>query len=70
MKTDLAKELRKAATRSGLSMLQIAKRTKMPYASIHNFIACGRDMTLRNASKLCDLFALELRASRRQKGGR
>lgn len=69
VKTDLAKDLRKAAARSGLSMLQIAKRTKTPYASIHNFIACGGGMTLRTASKLADLFDLELRA-RRQKGGR
>ncbi len=65
--TDLAETIRKAAAASGLSMLQLSKRTGIHYAAVHGFIGEYRDITLRTASKLCKLLELELRPVRKRR---
>ena len=69
---DLGKTLRQAASDSGWSMKRIADEGGLHYASVHGFLVSNRTLTLETASKLCELFGLELRPVRRskKKGGR
>ena len=72
MSKNIELQLRKAARQSGLSMLQLSKRAKMPYASVHNFVANDQGLSLRSAAKLAAVLALELQPvghSTRRKGG-
>ena len=65
----IEKTLRKAATRSGLSMKAISDRADIPYMSLHSFLT-KPDSTIhtRTANKLCDLFGLELKPKAKRKG--
>lgn len=68
-KRTLEGQLRDAARKSGLSMLQISKRTGLPYAVVHRFLNDpDLTITLRSASKLAVMLGYELRATR--KGGK
>ena len=60
MSRSIEQQLRNAARRSGLSMLQLSKRARLPYASIHNFVANDQGLSLRSAAKLAKVLALEL----------
>lgn len=60
-KTDLAKTLRGAIERSGLSMAAVAKLAGLPYAGIYRFVVYEKDLTLDSASRLCEALGLELR---------
>ncbi len=65
--SDLEKQLREAAQKSGLSMLTISKRTGVPYSAIHSFLASKRGMTLATASKIATLLEIEFRSAERKK---
>ncbi len=64
---DLAKQLREAIERSGLTRKQIADRTGVSYSAVHGFVAGTRDMTLQSASKIAEVVGLDLRPVRRGK---
>ena len=59
--------LRRAARESGLSMLQLSKRSGLRYQTVYGFCTQSRGVTLESASKLCELLGLELRPARRGK---
>ncbi len=61
--------LKAAARRSGMSMNAMSKRTGLAYQIVHGFLTKERDITVTSASKLADLFELELRP-KAKKGGR
>lgn len=46
--------LRAATRESGLSILQVAKRSGCPYAVTHRFMTGGGSISLLTASKLLD----------------
>ena len=68
---DLAKLIRRRFRVSGLSILQLAKRSGVPYAAAHGFVNGTRDPVLSTAAKLCRTLGLELRPVGRtkRKGG-
>ena len=45
---------------------ELAKRTEIPYSTIHRFMAGERDITLSTVEKMCDVLMLELRRVRRK----
>jgi ribosome-binding protein aMBF1 (putative translation factor) len=51
----------------GMTMLAISQKTRVSYSAIHSFMASKRGMTLATASKLADLFGLELRPKARNR---
>ena len=63
-KTDLAKQLRVAFRRSGLSRFALARRSGVSYSCVHRFIGGDRDVTATTLSKLADVLGLELRAKK------
>ena len=65
--TDLAAIIRQAIAERGLSMLAVAKRSGLHYASVHGFVSGYRDLTLQSATKMCRALGLELRPVRRGK---
>jgi len=64
---NIEEQLRDAARRSGLSMLQLAERSGLRYGSVHRFMARGRSLSLTSAVKLAELLQLELRPVRRRR---
>lgn len=50
----------KAYRASGMNRLQLAKRSGVPYSTIHIYFAKGRDIKLSNVQRLCDALGLEL----------
>jgi len=52
---------------SGLSRFEWARRADVDYSAVHGFAAGKRDMTLRSASRLCDVLGLELQPKRKRK---
>ncbi|MCH7872129.1 MAG: helix-turn-helix transcriptional regulator [Planctomycetes bacterium] len=46
---------------TGWSILQLAKRSDVPYAAAHGFVKGTRDPVLSTAAKLCRALDLELR---------
>ena len=64
---NLEQQLLDACRRSGKSMKRIADESGLCYASVHNFMASGRSLTLATASRLCEALGLELRPMRRRK---
>ncbi len=62
----LACQLRNAFQRSGMTRYELAKRTNIPYSTIHRFMAGERDITLSTVEKMCDVLTLELRHVRRK----
>ncbi len=69
--SNIEKQLREAARKSGLSMKRISDETGIPYAAVHGFVARDRSVLLSTASKLAKLLGLELKPiGRRRKAGR
>lgn len=66
---DIETQLREAARKSGLSMKRMSDEADIPYAAVHNFVASGRGLTMRTASKLARLLGFELRPVKRRKRG-
>ncbi|MBN1512609.1 MAG: hypothetical protein JXB13_11400 [Phycisphaerae bacterium] len=66
--TDLNETILEAARKSGLSMLQMSKRARIPYSGVHRWYTAGGGLTIETANRLCELFALELRPARKRKG--
>ncbi len=60
-------QLREAARDSGLTRLQLAKRTGLPYSVVHGFVGGYRGLTLGSAAALCRVLGLELRPVRRRR---
>ena len=61
MKDTLATIIRERFERSGMSMLQLSKRTGVPYGSVHRFFASQNDnAALGTAQKFCDVLGLTL----------
>lgn len=58
-RVDLAKRIRDACKRSGLSGYMLAKRSGLAVSIIQEFLS-GRDIRLATASKLCDVLNLDL----------
>ena len=65
--TGIETTLLKAARRSGLSMLQLSKRSGLAYAIVHGFVRDGRAITLKSGGKLAATLGLELRPVRRKR---
>ena len=57
---DLAEQLRRAITRCGLSLNQLAAATGVHKAQLSRFLRAERSLTLTAASKLCAHLALRL----------
>lgn len=66
-KSDMAELIQAAFRSSGLSMKQLAERSKVHYASVHGLIVGGRDPALSTADKICKVLGLELRTVGRGK---
>ena len=64
---DLAEQVRKAFSRSGLSRFELAKRAKTSYSVVHRFIGGDRDVRSETLSRLADVLDLELRPRRKRK---
>jgi len=64
---NLADQLRRACERSKLSMLQISKRTNLPYQTVHGFMRSDRDIVLSSAAKIAELVGVELRSRDKRK---
>jgi len=56
----LADQLRKTVKGSGLTLYAVAKRSDVPYAVLHRFMAAKRDLRLDTADRLCKLFSMRL----------
>ena len=71
-KNDLAELIRLRFRATGLSILQLAKRSGVPYAAAHGFVNGTRDPVLSTAAKLCKTLGLGLRpvgrGNRKRKG--
>ena len=67
MSMDIERQLLDAAKRSGLSMAELCRKSKVPYSAIHGFLVNNRRISLRSAAKLARALGLELRPVRRKK---
>ena len=54
-------QLRRAFEQSGMTRYELAKRSSIPYSTIHRFMAGERDIVLSTIEKLCEVLQLELR---------
>ena len=61
MKMTIEHQLRAAVNKSGLSILQIAKRSETGYQSAWGFIHETQDINLRTAARIAEILNLELR---------
>ncbi len=66
-KESVEKSFRRAVSESGLSMLQLSKRSGVGYQSVHAFVKHGRQLTLESMSRLCSVLGLELRPTKVRK---
>ena len=57
---DLAKQIKAAYSKSGMTRFMLAKRSGASYAIVHRFISDDRGITIDTASKLCETLGLEL----------
>jgi len=62
-KMDMAEIIRKAFRRSKMSRLKLAEKTGLRYSAVYRFLE-GGDMTLRSASRICEVLDLEPRSKR------
>ena len=65
-KESVEQAFRRAVRESGLSMLQLCKRSGVGYQSIHAFVTQGRGLTLESVSKLAAVLGLELTPTKRR----
>ena len=66
-RTDLAADLRRAMKRDGRTVYAVARDAEVPVGMIQRF-SKGGGLTLATASRLCDLFGLQLRPVDGRKG--
>ena len=57
---DWACLIRAAFKKSGLSMKQLSDRAGVHYASVHGFLATGKDPRLSTTRKMCRVLGLVL----------
>ena len=57
---DLAKQIKAAYSKSGMTRFVLTKRSGVSYAIVHRFISDDRGITIDTASKLCETLGLEL----------
>ena len=67
---DMAQTIRKAFERSGLTKNQLSLRSGVGYSPVWKFIEGKQDLTLRSASKICDVLGLRLVAGPARKSGK
>ena len=58
--TDWARLIRSEFKKSGLSMKQLSERAGVHYASVHGFLATGKDPRLSTTRKICRVLGLVL----------
>ena len=63
-RTSFGDQIRVTFRESGLTRYQLAKRSGIPYSTIHRFMAGDRDIGLSNVERLCAVLDLELRPIR------
>ncbi len=63
----LARAVREAFRRSGLSIKQLSERSKVPYAGAHSFVNGNPDVRLSTLSRLAEGLGLELVARPKRK---
>ena len=66
-KESVEQTFRRAVRESGLSMLQLSKRSGVGYQSVHAFITQGRQITLQSVSQLCSVLGLDLKPTKQRK---
>lgn len=66
-RTDLAADIRRAMKRDERTVYAVARDADLPVSMIQRFHK-GGGLTLETASRLCDLFSLELRVIDDRKG--
>ena len=57
---DWARLIRLAFKKSGLSMKQLSESADVHYASVHGFLATGKDPRLSTTRKMCRVLGLVL----------
>ena len=57
---DWARLIRSEFKKSGLSMKQLSERAGVHYASVHGFLATGKDPRLSTSRKICRVLGLAL----------
>ena len=57
---DMAETIRKAFERSGMTRNQLSVRSGVGYNAVFKFVAGKQDLTLRSASKICEVLGLKL----------
>ncbi len=53
--------IRSEFRKSGMSMLQLSKRSGVAYAAVHGIVKGNRDPHLHTVERLCGVLGLELR---------
>lgn len=66
----MAKLIRAAFRKSGLSMKKLSERSGVPYATVHGVIQGYRDPALSSVERMCDVLRLELVARGRKRKGK
>ena len=67
---NLAKQLREAIRRSGLTRRQISKRSGVAYSAVHGFVGGKQTLTLESASKIANVVGVEFKPRRAKRPGR
>ena len=57
---DMAETIRKAFIRSRMTRNQLSVQSGVGYNAVFKFVAGQQDLTLRSASKICDVLGLKL----------
>ena len=68
MSMNIERQLLDEATRSGLTMAELSRRSKVPYSAVHGFLTDDRRLSLRSAAKLAQALGLELVRRGKRKG--
>lgn len=66
MAENIADTLKRRIESSGESLYQIAKGSEVAYPVLYRFVSGERDLTLRNAAKLCKYLRLRLTSTKRR----
>ena len=66
--SDIERQLKNAARKSGLSMKALSDRSGVFYSAVHGFMTSDRGITLRTAAKLARVLGLELRSKPKREG--
>ena len=66
----MAKLIRAAFRKSGLSMKTPSERSGVPYATVHGIIQGYRDPALSSVERICDVLRLKLVGQERKRKGK